>query len=540
LYHDRVIITSALVVILNLFFIIYLARLFSARAGRKKLAFAIYLGLGVLVLVAFVFIKFILIFFNLFLLLFYFILFTNRLSGRQKFWISTAVLYFIAVYSIPYAFPIFMDTDQTIVALHFFNFFFALPFSKLSELPGFSSEYFAGTIKEYISSQALFTLRYASGILIIASMGVSYQLLKLIERYIPVRCIPGLEDFRLPAWFLLPSCAALALFLHTPGGEFGLELVQFVWPFFPALLSLQGLGLLHASIKHYRYSLVVVFVVFFMLIFSKTTLFVFAIAGTVDILMGLRKMLVHAGESVEIHPSIPRAGAGAQAVYVLAVIFIAAFAVLLSVSSFSGSDGAVVMPIVWPVPENAVYDFTDMGDRIVITGQERTFSIDKYEYPDIEGEIPVTGVDVDEARRMCTEAGKRLCTPAEWETACQAGSLKYYYYRMTEETELREKLLDEDCGRRPWVGVTPSGKYPKCSNPYNVHDMFGNVWELVSLREGSGYVGIMGQGGDSDQGTFDECTWIAVIFENQYDLLPNDKIGFRCCGGEPPPDADSK
>ena len=59
--------------------------------------------------------------------------------------------------------------------------------------------------------------------------------------------------------------------------------------------------------------------------------------------------------------------------------------------------------------------------------------------------------------------------------------------------------------------------------------MFGNLWEFVSVPEDEGYVGIMGQGGDSDQGTFDECTWIAFVFEDQFRLLPQEKIGFRCC-----------
>ena len=56
------------------------------------------------------------------------------------------------------------------------------------------------------------------------------------------------------------------------------------------------------------------------------------------------------------------------------------------------------------------------------------FFIDKYEYPNVEGEYPLNRVTFIEAQSKCAELGKRLCTMHEWLRACQGpGRWKHCY-----------------------------------------------------------------------------------------------------------------
>lgn len=102
------------------------------------------------------------------------------------------------------------------------------------------------------------------------------------------------------------------------------------------------------------------------------------------------------------------------------------------------------------------------------------FCIDKYEWPNVENEIPQTGVSWVEAKMSCIDAGKRLCTAEEWETACRGIDKTVYPYG--------NKYIPQKC---PAEGKTvyKSGSFRNCNN-FNVNDMTGNVWEWVEDKHG--------------------------------------------------------
>ena len=156
--------------------------------------------------------------------------------------------------------------------------------------------------------------------------------------------------------------------------------------------------------------------------------------------------------------------------------------------------------------------------------------IDRYEYPNIPGEHPITAVTWEEASALCTEAGKRLCEAYEWEQACSGLSQWKYPYG--------EKYIYNSCPislQEP----TESGKYIGCISPNGAYDMVGNVWEwtntpldavilknndeqeLKELRGGSWFV-------DKVKGV--------CLPEDGYPAGPSDfsfpDVGFRCCRGE--------
>ncbi len=47
------------------------------------------------------------------------------------------------------------------------------------------------------------------------------------------------------------------------------------------------------------------------------------------------------------------------------------------------------------------------------------YVIDRFAYPNDPSSAPRTGVDPEEAGRLCADAGKRLCVELEWERACE-------------------------------------------------------------------------------------------------------------------------
>ncbi len=72
------------------------------------------------------------------------------------------------------------------------------------------------------------------------------------------------------------------------------------------------------------------------------------------------------------------------------------------------------------------------------------YEIDLYEYPNRKGEPPLLTKSWFEAARLCADQGKRLCSSAEWEHACQGpGGPAVLFYRRAGESArgLRETLL---------------------------------------------------------------------------------------------------
>jgi len=150
------------------------------------------------------------------------------------------------------------------------------------------------------------------------------------------------------------------------------------------------------------------------------------------------------------------------------------------------------------------------------------YCIDVYEYPNVSGEMPTQGDSWYFANTKCIEAGKHLCTEAQWTKACKGpNNYRYTYGNDFDETRCRSQLEFGD-------GPAASGSYLECKNEYGVYDMSGNLWEFTSevlptnkkvLRGGAWH------------------TWGDVFCDHYFDKYNadhNDKEvggseGFRCC-----------
>jgi len=92
----------------------------------------------------------------------------------------------------------------------------------------------------------------------------------------------------------------------------------------------------------------------------------------------------------------------------------------------------------------------------------------------MDPDLPVGGVDWDQAKSYCEWVGKHLPTEAQWEKAARGTDGRKYPWG-NQEVDCSLANLS-GCGEKPIdVGSIPSG-----ASPYDALDMAGNVWEWVA------------------------------------------------------------
>jgi formylglycine-generating enzyme required for sulfatase activity len=122
-----------------------------------------------------------------------------------------------------------------------------------------------------------------------------------------------------------------------------------------------------------------------------------------------------------------------------------------------------------------------------------------------------------EAALACKAAGKRLCSPAEWQTACEGLEKTVYAYGSSYSPTTCNGI---DAFGGYTFHVAPTGSFPGCTNAWGVFDMNGNVWEHVAGGTDTTIRG--GAYNCSDSVTYHRCDYIPTIW------TPSAK-GFRCC-----------
>ena len=145
------------------------------------------------------------------------------------------------------------------------------------------------------------------------------------------------------------------------------------------------------------------------------------------------------------------------------------------------------------------------------------FCIDRYEWPNRKGTVPMSYISLYHAQDSCFSAGKRLCTSEEWYLACSGPQDGKYPYG--------EKYEKYACATHDSI-PSPSGSKPECRGFFEIYDMSGGLMEWTSTRakENSHFNYVMG--GFWQSGPQSGCSDKRYSYYSQNRHNP---VGFRCC-----------
>jgi sulfatase modifying factor 1 len=162
-------------------------------------------------------------------------------------------------------------------------------------------------------------------------------------------------------------------------------------------------------------------------------------------------------------------------------------------TDIDGSKSDKPVSLLWACGEYT--PSTCKSDKLV----HMRFCIDKYEWPNKEGQVPQDWMTYRTAKKAVEAIGKRLCTAKEWTLAAEGPnqhSLPYGdgYHRdgkicnfdrpMGHLDPSKARTPDDEMSQKLRAMLVPSGSMQDCVSDYGVHDMAGNVDELVNNEGG--------------------------------------------------------
>lgn len=112
------------------------------------------------------------------------------------------------------------------------------------------------------------------------------------------------------------------------------------------------------------------------------------------------------------------------------------------------------------------------------------------------GDRPVIHVSWADARAfaewLSSGTGRRFRLPseAEWEYAARGGTTTLYWWGDMPNPDMANTAADT--GKDTYPNTAPVGRFP--ANPFGLHDMLGNVWELVEDCRKPSYEGAPADG----------------------------------------------
>jgi formylglycine-generating enzyme len=178
------------------------------------------------------------------------------------------------------------------------------------------------------------------------------------------------------------------------------------------------------------------------------------------------------------------------------------------------------------------------------TRQRQRFCIDRYEWPNRKGDLPLVLVDFHQAEAHCESVHKRLCDEHEWLFACEGERMLPYTYGYIRDptrcvidrlyverpralARWDDCMASKDC-RALFERLDqrePAGTFVSCTSPFGVHDMNGNVNEWVRIP-GASSPRRSGLKGGWWGPVRNRCR-PTVRFHDENDW--GYEIGFRCC-----------
>ena len=182
----------------------------------------------------------------------------------------------------------------------------------------------------------------------------------------------------------------------------------------------------------------------------------------------------------------------------------------------------------------------DLSGMVSMDGAEGVpdFYIDRYEYPNMKGVLPTSGLSLSDAENLCVSQNKRLCTAAEWRQACLGHNKLQYAYGTEPTSGICHQSPVQNSTHTSMMsdGISvPSGTFPDCRSTEGVVDMIGNLEEWV-LDDWKGMGGMLEGGASYTHEAYADCTGRYSRMPD-YRLTTDQKIvsaGARCCWSEVP------
>ncbi|MDB4959447.1 MAG: hypothetical protein JWO36_7016 [Myxococcales bacterium] len=155
------------------------------------------------------------------------------------------------------------------------------------------------------------------------------------------------------------------------------------------------------------------------------------------------------------------------------------------------------------------------------------------------GVVPWSSVTETQAAAACTAAGKRLCTAAEWQLACEGNAATVYPYGNTyQPNACNGNDYDPNCTLPDNDVLEPTGSsygcpmkpaQSVCVSAFGAFDMSGNLKEWTSTQVQPNAFNVRGGAFDTAAGGL-ACRFDFVSMDPTFSFA---NLGFRCCSDPP-------
>jgi hypothetical protein len=162
--------------------------------------------------------------------------------------------------------------------------------------------------------------------------------------------------------------------------------------------------------------------------------------------------------------------------------------------------------------------------------RQMRFCIDKHEYTDPGETLPANHRSWRDGDRTCKRLGKRMCMESEYNFACEGENMQPYPYGFTRDATACNADRDDVVSPAGTLRDlrAPSGSYERCTSPFGVADLSGNLEEFVTIDRSTPARPAMK--GSYWQPGRNFCRAAQTAHDMYYN---GTETGFRCCSDTP-------
>jgi sulfatase modifying factor 1 len=127
----------------------------------------------------------------------------------------------------------------------------------------------------------------------------------------------------------------------------------------------------------------------------------------------------------------------------------------------------------------------EYGPSTCLSKERRSmrFCIDKHEFTEQGETLPANHRSWRDGDRTCKKLGKRMCLESEYNFACEGENMQPYPYGFTRDATACNADRDDVVSPAGTLRDlrAPSGSYERCTSPFGVADLSGNLEEFVTI-----------------------------------------------------------